>query len=75
MCVLTDDSERMKRINQSNQSNQMETIINDVLRMDTGTQVIVGVWALCVLSFYGTLIYGVGMTVAELFANRKKSLA
>ncbi len=76
MSVPTDDSERMKRqINyQSNQSNQMENLINAFPTMTLIEQVAILFWAVCVVSFYSTLAYGIGLTLAGLFNKNKKAM-
>lgn len=47
----------------------METIINDVMRMDTGVRLLFYFWAFCVFSFYLTLVYGLGYSIPR---KRKK---
>lgn len=43
----------------------METIINDVLRMETGVRLLFYFWAFCVFSFYLTLVYGLGYSLSK----------
>ena len=52
----------------------METIINDVLQMDSGIQVIFSFWAFCVVAFCGTLLYGLGKVLINLFTKNKNAM-
>ncbi len=75
MGVLTDDSERMKRkSNQSIKSNQMETIINDFMSASLGLKTILVFYGVCVISFYGSVLYGVGLIASGLLTKMKNSM-
>ena len=43
----------------------METFVNDVLNMDTGVRALFYFWAFCVVSFYLTLVYGLGYSLVK----------
>jgi hypothetical protein len=43
----------------------METIINDFLEMEVGIKAIFCFWAFCVVSYYLTLVYGLGYSLVK----------
>lgn len=52
----------------------MENLINAFPTMTLIEQVAISFWAVCVVSFYGTLVYGIGLTLAGLFNKNKKAM-
>jgi hypothetical protein len=53
----------------------METIVNDVLRMDTGIKVIFSFWVFCVVAFVVPLAYGIGRVLINSLTKNKKTMA
>jgi hypothetical protein len=53
----------------------MQTIVNDVLRMDTSIQAVFYFWAFCVVAFYGTLTYGLVKVLINSLTKNKKAMA
>jgi hypothetical protein len=53
----------------------MKNLINAFPTMTLPEQVAILFWAVCVASFYGTLVYGIGLILTELFTRNKKSMA
>ncbi len=52
----------------------MENLINAFPTMTLIEQVAILFWAVCVVSFYSTLAYGIGLTLAGLFNKNKKAM-
>ena len=47
----------------------MTNLLNDFMSMDWGVRVVFLFWGVCVVTFYSTLVYGVGIV---LFNNLKR---
>jgi hypothetical protein len=52
----------------------METIINVFLTASLGLKTILVFYAVCVISFYGTVLYGVGLVASNALIKLKNSM-
>lgn len=72
--VLMRPKGRNGKSNQSIKSNQMETIINDFVSASLGLKTILVFYGVCVISFYGSVLYGAVLFASDVLTKAKKSM-